>query len=99
MKKTLIIIGIVVAVIYIAYIVFSPKWTLMICDQVMGNGLDCESNSSIMEDRFQDLSTCLQSGNLFLNSAPSFECGYKCHHQSIFMVCKTVCNRYGVCSD
>ncbi len=94
------ILGIIIfiAICYFIYTIFAPRWTLMVCDELMSNGLECSTNSYINENAYRNKQSCIQEGNAFLSMGSSgFECGRGCKHDGIFMVCKEVCNRLGNC--
>ena len=90
---------VVIVIIFGVYKLLSPKWTLMICDEVMENGRECYSFASIQKDQFTTKDMCLEIGGSVTrnNAYPVFECGRKCKHDGIFMVCDEICDMYGVC--
>jgi hypothetical protein len=90
---------VVVVIIFGVYKLLSPKWTLMICEEVMDNGVECYSFASIQKDQFATKEMCLEIGTTVTKDTqyPVFECGRKCKHDGVFMVCDEICNMYGVC--
>jgi len=98
-NSPIILIIVVVLIIWGLYKIVSPKWTLMICDEVMENGLECYSFASIHENDFGTKEMCLEIGTSLTknNAYPVFECGRKCKHDGIFMVCDEICDKLGRC--
>ena len=87
---------VVIAILFLGYKLFTPKWTLMICDEVMENGLECGSFQSVHKDSFSSKENCMASGYAIKNSV--FECGRNCKHDGVFMLCKEICDMKGRCN-
>lgn len=92
------ILAVAVVVYFVFRLFFAPKWTLMMCSEVLGNGADCQTNGYINKDAYGSMDACFIAGNSLLSTYPSFECGKRCKHDGIFMVCSEVCNKNGRCS-
>ena len=88
---------IIIAVVYFGFKLFVPRWTLMMCSEVMDNGLDCQTNGTVYKDAYTSKDTCLSVGYSNLGIYPSFECGRNCKYDGNFWVCPEICNKNGVC--
>ena len=73
----------------------ATKWTLMVCDEVMPNGLECYSVRRTQE--LWSKEACFVSGRATQNSNPVFECGKSCKYDGNFWVCEEICNIRGEC--
>jgi hypothetical protein len=71
------------------------KWTLMVCDEVMDNGVECSSIYRTQELQSKD--ACMRSGRATQNSHPVFECGRGCKYDGNFWTCNEICNVNGLC--
>lgn len=69
------------------------KWTLMICETKMGNGVDCQSNSYEIAG-FSSAKECLLEGASRF-SREGFECGRNCRKEYSINICSEVCNKTG----
>jgi len=86
---------IVIAVLLFLFISMKPKWTLMVCDEVMDNGVECYSIYRTQELGSKE--TCMASGRATQKTHPVFECGKNCKHDGNFWLCDEICNQNGLC--
>ena len=76
---------------------------MVVCSQMdpngMSNGTECSNFAHIQEDAFSNKEVCLEEGRTLIsaNSFQSFECGKNCEHDGIFMLCKEICDKNGMC--
>lgn len=90
----------VAVVIYFLYrLLFAPKWTLMMCSEVMGNGADCQTNGYVNKNAYGSMDACFTAGRSLLGTYPSFECGKGCKFDGNFWICSEICNKNGRCSE
>lgn len=88
----------IIAIIFLA-IVFYKKyqsnnsWTLLVCKNMMSNGIEC-NDISYEIPRFKTEKDCLLEGaDKF--SKEGFECGKGCKKESGLNVCSVICNKLG----
>lgn len=72
------------------------KWTLMVCETRMENGVDCFENSYEIPG-FNSAKECLLEGTSRF-SREGFECGKDCRKDGSLNICQEVCNARG-CSE
>lgn len=72
-----------------------PKWTLMVCDEVMDNGVECYSIFRTQE--LGSKKACMVSGRATQGTNPVFECGKNCKYDGNFWLCDEICNINGLC--
>jgi len=73
-------------------------YTLFVCDEVMENGVECYSNTIVLNDAFPNIESCIEFGKEH-HPGNIFECGKNCNYNDEFdtHVCKEICTMKGVC--
>jgi len=87
---------ILIVVGWLGYKFFFGKWTLMLCEETLDNGVECSSIARTEE--YSSKEACMTSGKVLLNTYPAFECGRNCKYDGNFWLCKEICNKNGFCS-
>lgn len=91
------LIGIIIFIV-IGYLIyqwlFSPKYTLFVCEDLLSpnNRYECRSNAFVFKDKYKSLSECYLGGNAYLSYYPGYECGFNCKIDKDFgaWVCKKI---------
>ncbi len=88
--------------IFLTGCTLKKDWTLMLCSELMDDGVQCYENSSVIEG-FETMGSCMSTGASYVSSgkAKGFECGKNCElipEGHDIRVCDTICNEAG-CSE
>lgn len=61
-----------------------PKWTLMVCDELLSPPYryECQGVAYVFENTYKSLDECWSAGTGYMSNYPGFECGYKCKYDS-----------------
>lgn len=95
--KNIIGLIIIIAIGYfsITKVFHKENWTLMACESLMPNGVECQDNSYKIPG-FASSKECMLEG-VSKFSKQGFECGSNCHpsESGIIDVCDEICNKNG----
>jgi len=94
--KLLLATALVVGAMWLGSNIFKQdSWDLMICEELMSNGVECYSNAEILKG-YETQRECMEVG-IRLASKQGYECGKNCKASKDFggIVCETICNKAG----